>query len=58
MEWGRLTSAALSKGLFPQARDAIIAASAAAHGWTIATRNQKDFQIFGVKVFDPWTQQL
>jgi predicted nucleic acid-binding protein len=39
-------------------RDTLIAATAAAHGWTVATRNTKEFAPLGVKVFNPWTQQL
>lgn len=34
--------------------DAQIAAVAAAHGLTVATRNQKDFEGCGVPVFNPW----
>jgi predicted nucleic acid-binding protein len=35
--------------------DAMIAATARAHRLTVATRNVKDFTIFGVKVFNPFT---
>lgn len=35
-------------------RDAIIAATALVHHLIIATRNVKDFNIKGVKVFNPW----
>ena len=58
LEWGRMTSAALAKGVRLKFRDAIIAATAAAHGWTVATRNSKDFLPLGVSVFNPWTQRL
>jgi len=58
LEWGRLTSTALAQGATVQARDGIIAATAAANGWTVATRNVRDFKPFGVKVFDPWTDTL
>ena len=34
--------------------DALIAATAIVHGLTVATRNVRDFQRFGVAVFDPW----
>ena len=58
LEWGRLTSAGLSRGLDLAVRDNVIAATAAAHGWTVATRNIKDFSKLGVKTFNPWTQRL
>ena len=34
--------------------DAMIAATAQVHGLTIATRNERDFQSFGVPVFNPF----
>lgn len=37
--------------------DAYIAAIAAAHGFTIATRDTKPFQISGLNVVDPWLVQ-
>jgi hypothetical protein len=37
-----------------KAPDAYIAATAAAHGFAVATRNVKDFEPFGVKVINPW----
>lgn len=36
-------------------RDAFIAATAAAHGLTVVTRNTADFQATGVMLLDPWT---
>jgi predicted nucleic acid-binding protein len=39
-------------------RDTIVAATAAARGWTVATRNSKDFALFGVKVFNPWMERI
>ena len=35
--------------------DCAIAAIAAAHGFSVATRNARDFKESGVKVIDPWT---
>ena len=49
-EWARLMvgkSAALGE-------DAMIAATAAVHGLTIATRNEKDFKQLGVAVVNPF----
>lgn len=37
-------------------RDAFIAATALAHGLTVATRNIADFDPTGAAVFDPWTR--
>ncbi|MER7395627.1 type II toxin-antitoxin system VapC family toxin [Streptomyces sp. NPDC000151] len=34
--------------------DALIAATALAHGWTVATRNAKHFERTGVAVVNPW----
>lgn len=35
-------------------RNALIAASALVHGMTVTTRNTKDFDQTGAKLFDPW----
>jgi toxin FitB len=58
LEWGRLTSAGLARGLHLAVRDTVIAATAAAHGWTVATRNTQDFAPLGVKTFNPWKERL
>ena len=34
--------------------DAMIAATAQVHGLTVATRNERDFEPFGVRVFNPF----
>jgi len=58
LEWGRMTSKALKNGLSVDARDSMIAATAAVRGWTVATRNTLDFAPLGVSVFNPWTDKL
>ena len=58
LEWGRITSAGIAAGRELTVRDAVIAATASAHGWTVATRNSKDFATPGVKVFNPWLERL
>lgn len=58
LEWGRLTSTGLARGLPLAVRDTVIAATAAAHGWTVVTRNTRDFAPLGVKTFDPWKERL
>lgn len=35
-------------------RDALIAATALVHGMTVVTRNVADFDIAGLRVFNPW----
>ncbi len=37
--------------------DALIGATALAHGWTVVTRNTKDFAPIGVPVLNPFTEQ-
>lgn len=51
---GRLRAAAESKGLTVAPIDALIAASAAACGAKIATRNVRDFAALGVAIVNPW----
>ena len=58
LEWGRITSAGLAAGLDMTVRDSVIAATAAANGWTVATRNTKDFDPLGVKLFNPWLERV
>ena len=58
LEWGRMTSAAIQQGLKMEMRDTMIAATASARGWTVATRNISDFTPLGVIVFNPWTDHL
>jgi len=36
-------------------RDALIAATALAHGMTVVTRNVADFEPLGVAMFNPWS---
>lgn len=39
-------------------RDAMIAATARAHGFTVVTRNTADFAGTGVKLLDPWAASV
>ena len=58
LEWGRMTSTAIKQGLKMEIRDTMIAATAAARGWTVATCNISDFTPLGVNVFNPWTDKF
>lgn len=49
-EWG-----AQSKTQPITAVDALIAATAKVHGWTVVTRNVKDFDSTGVRLLNPFT---
>ena len=53
---GQLRALSQSRGHPPSPTDALIAACAASRGPTIATRNTKDFRLFGLPLIDPWTQ--
>lgn len=48
--WGRLCVQTGNKGI-----DNLIAATALVHNLLVVTRNVKDFEVAGVRVFDPYT---
>ena len=52
--WARLVVDLKRKGQPLPLLDGMIAATALAHGLTVATRNTRDFQKAGVKVVDPF----
>lgn len=52
--WGELMASAQRRGLALHVMDGFLAATAIAHQFTLATRNVRDFEPFGVPVFDPW----
>ena len=54
--WGEMTAEALAQGRSIYIRDSLIAATARANSWTVATRNVRDFTGFSAIVFDPFTQ--
>jgi len=52
--YGAIRSAREAAGRPITVEDAMIAATACAHGATVATRNVDDFQGCGAEVVDPW----
>lgn len=52
-QWGRIVALADSDGRPIGAMDAFIAAQ---HQLTLVTRNTKDFETTGVRLFNPWSE--
>ena len=52
---GRPDGMAKRRGRGLSSMDGLIAATAIAQELTLATRNTKDFEGFGIELFDPWT---
>ena len=50
----RLRASVQSQGRTCGVMDAMIGACALSRGLTLATRNTKDFLLFGIPLFDPW----
>ncbi|BCG84381.1 ribonuclease VapC [Mesorhizobium sp. 113-3-9] len=55
LAWGDLMGLAKRRGRGLSSMDGLIAATAIAQEFTLATRNTRDFEGFGVDLFDPWT---
>jgi len=53
--WGDLMGLAKRRGRGLSSMDGLIAATAIAQQLTLATRNTRDFEGFGIELFDPWT---
>ncbi|MFK3690792.1 type II toxin-antitoxin system VapC family toxin [Agrobacterium tumefaciens] len=54
LAWGDLMALAKRNGRGLASMDGLIAATAVAHQLTLATRNTKDFEGFGIDIIDPW----
>ncbi len=52
--WGRIQGEAEQTGLKLPVMDSLIAATAAAHGLVVVTRNVRDMERCGVRVCNPW----
>lgn len=55
LAWGDLMALAKRRGRGLSSMDGLIAATATAKQLTLATRNTKDFEGFGIDLFDPWS---
>ncbi len=55
LAWGDLMGLAKRRGRGLSSMDGLIAATAIVQELTLATRNMKDFEGFGIDLFDPWT---
>ena len=55
LAWGDLMGVAKRSGRGLLSMDGLIAATAIVHDLTIATRNVKDFEGFGIEIIDPWS---
>nr|WP_282449599.1 type II toxin-antitoxin system VapC family toxin [Roseibium sp. CAU 1639] len=55
LAWGDLMGNAKRSGRGMSSMDGLIAATAEAYDLTLATRNIKDFEGLGVKLFNPWS---
>lgn len=54
LAWGDLMGLAKRRGRGLSSMDGLIGATAIAKNLTLATRNIKDFEGFGIELFDPW----
>lgn len=54
MRWAKLLADLRARGRAMPIKDSLIAATALAHGLTVATRNRRDFEAAGVAIVDPF----
>jgi predicted nucleic acid-binding protein len=54
LRWAELLAGLRARGRAMPVKDSMIAATALAHGLTVATRNRGDFEAAGVGVVDPF----
>ena len=55
-KWGEIQGKAEQEGNKMPVIDSLIAATGLVHDFQVVTRNTKDMEISGVKVFNPWKQ--
>ena len=56
LRWARLLAALRASGQTMPVKDSMIAATALAHGLTVATRNTRDFAKTGVRLVNPFEE--
>nr|WP_272421487.1 hypothetical protein [Polyangium jinanense] len=56
LAWGRLQGEAERRGQMLPAIDALLGATALAHGLVVVTRNETDIGRTGVRIIDPWAE--
>jgi predicted nucleic acid-binding protein len=54
LKWAQLAAAEQKRGRRLPIADGLLLATAAVHGLTIVTRNERDFEDRGVPVYNPW----
>ncbi len=54
LRWAELLARLRALGKPMQVKDSLIAATALAHGFVLATRNRRDFEASGVEIVDPF----
>ncbi len=55
--WGDMMAASKRRGFALTVLDGFLAATANVHALTLVTRNIKDFDGLGVRLFDPWAEE-
>jgi predicted nucleic acid-binding protein len=54
--WGVIVVRGRKKGISYNSMDALLAATAQVYGFTLVTRNRKDFEASGVPLLSPWDE--
>jgi predicted nucleic acid-binding protein len=54
LRWARLLADLRASGRSMPIKDSLIAATALVHGFTVVTRNRRDFEKAGVEIVDPF----
>lgn len=55
LRWARLLADLRTSGRSMPIKDSLIAATALVHGYTVVTRNRRDFEKAGVEIVDPFS---